>query len=372
MGLPTGFDPAAAYRMMVRMRLADAALAKAWADGMVPGEYHSGIGEEGINAGIILHLSGEDSLSCDHRNTAPFIGRGADPLSLMLEVLGTDLGMNRGHAGHMHLLEPEIHAAADGMVGAAGPLAVGCAVAHEALHPGRVAIAFHGEGAMNQGMLLESYNLAVTWNLPVVFVCKDNRWSITTYSKEVTGGTAAQRAKAFGLGVETARGDRVEDVYAAAGKLISRARAGKGPGFLHVTCHRPAGHFEGDPIVRIMTRPKEQALALAPGLKDGALADTGGSRTDRASGLTDLTVRIVRAFCGWTRHSRMDPVRRGLRLVDRDARARIEGSEHAEINAAFVAARNAIDPRPTFRPRTRTSPIGGSRRSTTPGSGGAR
>jgi len=113
-------------------------------------------------------------------------------------------------------------------------------------------------------------------------------------------------------------------------------------------------------------------LVLAPGLKDGALAGTGGSRTDRLSGLTHLTVRIVRAITGWAVHSRMDPVRRGGRLVDRDTRARIEGSEGAEINATLAAARGAVAPRPNFGIRARTSPVGGSRGSATPGQGGSR
>lgn len=345
---PTGFDPAAAYRMMVRMRLVDEALTAAWADGLVPGEYHSGIGEEGINAGIILHLSGHDAMALDHRNTAPFIGRGADPTALMLEVLGSEEGMNLGQAGHMHLLEPDLHAAADGMVGAAGPLAVGSAIAHTRLHPGRVSIAFHGEAAMNQGMLMESYNMAVAWNLPVVFVCKDNKWSITTYSKDVTGGNPVERARSFGLAIETADGEHVDDVYAAAGRLIERARAGKGPGFLHVTCHRPAGHFEGDPIVRLLRNPRGQAAEWGPGLQAGATAATGGRRLERANAVAHLVTRGARAARDWTLGSRKQPVRRGRTLLASAPADRIDAEERAEIGAAAVAVRAAVGSRPTF------------------------
>src|SRR5674476_1269224 len=123
MGLPLGFDAASAYRAMVRMRLVEEALAQAWADGLVPGEYHSGIGEEGINAGVLSHLSGRDSMALDHRNTSPLVGRGTDIKLLMLEVMGSEDGLNRGWAGHMHLMDPGIPAAADGIVGASGPLA---------------------------------------------------------------------------------------------------------------------------------------------------------------------------------------------------------------------------------------------------------
>ena len=181
MRLPEGFDPANVYRMMVRMRLVEESLSQAWTDGLVPGEYHSAIGEEGVVAGVVAHLSGRDSMALDHRNTAPLVARGADVRRLMLEVMGSEEGMNGGCAGHMHLMSRELAAAADGMVGASGPLAVGNAIANQRLHPGRVAIAFHGEAAVNQGMLMESDNLAVAWNLPVVFVVKDNKWSITSF-----------------------------------------------------------------------------------------------------------------------------------------------------------------------------------------------
>jgi TPP-dependent pyruvate/acetoin dehydrogenase alpha subunit len=87
---PVGFDPVEAYRLMVRMRLVDEALAQAWADGLVPGEYHSGIGEEAINAGILLHLSGRDTMALDHRNTPPLIGRGADPKPGRVVVVDED------------------------------------------------------------------------------------------------------------------------------------------------------------------------------------------------------------------------------------------------------------------------------------------
>ncbi len=348
MALPKGLDPASAYRTMVRMRLVEEALTQAWADGLVPGEYHSGIGEEGINAGILAHLSGRDSMALDHRNTSPLVGRGTDITKIMLEVLGSEEGLNLGKAGHMHLMDPELPAASDGIVGASGPLAVGAAVANQRLNPGRVAVAFHGEAAMNQGMLMESYNLAVAWGLPVIFVCKDNKWSITPYSAEVTGGDLTDRATAFGLRVRRASGDRVEDVYAAAGDLIRRARSGAGPGFLHVSCHRPAGHFEGDPIVRLLKNPRGQAAEWGPSIADSVRAQGGGSRSERAAALTDLTKRGARAARDYTVRSRMDPIRRGRRLLDPASADRIEAMEATEVETAITVARGAVDQRATF------------------------
>ncbi|HQR79613.1 MAG TPA: thiamine pyrophosphate-dependent dehydrogenase E1 component subunit alpha [Actinomycetota bacterium] len=348
---PAGFDPTRAYRMMTRMRLVDEALTQAWADGLVPGEYHSGIGEEGINAGVILHLDDRDAMALDHRNTAGFIARGADPQALMLEVLGTDQGMNAGMAGHMHLLDPDLRTAADGIVGASGPLAVGNAIASTMLAPGSVAVAMHGEAAMNQGMLMEAYNLAVAWKLPVLFVCKDNKWSITTYTPEVTGGTPVERARAFGLAVETVRGNRVEDVHAAAGVLLQRAREGKGPGFLHATCHRPGGHFEGDGLVRLLKTPGTMAAAWGPGLVGGVTADEGGSAGNRAAGMAEISKRGAQAARDWTLGARLDPLRAARPLLDAGVVDQIEAEERPVIEAAIAHARAAVAGRGTFGTR---------------------
>ncbi|MFM9376916.1 thiamine pyrophosphate-dependent dehydrogenase E1 component subunit alpha [Gordonia sp. VNK21] len=341
------FDATGTYRMMARMRLVEDAIVRAWDEGLVPGEYHSGIGEEGINAGVLTHLGADDSVSLDHRNTAGFIGRGTDPADLMLEVFGSDQGMNAGMAGHMHLLDPDVRAACDGMVGASGPLAVGNAVAHLRQRPGAVAVAFHGEAAMNQGMLMESYNMAVAWNLPVLFVCKDNKWSITTYSADVTGGDVVERAASFGLATARVKGHRVQDVHRAAGRLIDRARRGGGPGFLYATCFRPGGHFEGDPIVRLIDDPAGQAAALGPGIRSGATA-AGGSRGDRLGALKDLTTVAVRAKRDWSLQRRKDPVRRARTLLPPEVADRIDAEQATVVREADRRARAAVAGRPTF------------------------
>lgn len=342
------FDPVLAYRLITRIRLVEEALVDAWADGLVPGEYHSGIGEEGINAGVVMHLTTRDAMALDHRGTGPLIARGADPLGLMLEVMGSEEGMNRGRAGHMHLMEPELHAAADGIVGSSGPLAVGHAFALHRLHPGRIAVAFHGEAAMNQGMLLEAYNLAVAWKLPVLFVCKDNQWSITTSSASVTGGYLLDRARSFGLAVEEARGERVAEVYATAGKLIKRARRGKGPGFLYVTCHRPGGHFEGDPLVRIVDSPVAQSTDLLRELRSGVSGRPGGTRSERIRGFGEIVARSAKAMRGLQPRSRKDPRRRAKKAVPERTAHEIDRVEGETIAAAITQARAVIGPRRVF------------------------
>ncbi|WP_231395631.1 thiamine pyrophosphate-dependent enzyme [Mycobacterium marinum] len=436
-------DAARVYRMMVRMRLAEEALVEAWQEGLVPGEYHSAIGEEGIVAGILTQLFEFDTLALDHRNTAPLVGRGIDLQALMLEVLGSDQGiasgmaghmhifdpdlragadgivgaagplavghaiahtqlhpgsvaiafhgeaaMNQGMlmeaynmavawnlpvvfvckdnkwgiklyegiasgmAGHMHIFDPDLRAGADGIVGAAGPLAVGHAIAHTQLHPGSVAIAFHGEAAMNQGMLMEAYNMAVAWNLPVVFVCKDNKWGITTYSKDQTGADPISRARGFGLEVASAAGHKVADVHAAAGRLIERARSGNGPGFLYVTCHRPGGHFEGDPLVGLLRAPRKQLSVWVPELRSGLTATESGSRTDKLRAMAGIGKRAARFAYDVGRTAGKDPVRRGRSLISADAATAIEAQERAEVLAAMTEARARVGKRAGFGIKT--------------------
>jgi acetoin:2,6-dichlorophenolindophenol oxidoreductase subunit alpha len=252
-----------------------------WDRGAISGEMHLGIGEEAICAGIIAHLGEGDSLALDHRGTAPMLMRNVDPLRVMLEIVGHADGLCRGRGGHMHLFSREALIGSSGIVGASGPLALGFALASTNLRPGKIAVGFFGEGAVNQGMLMESFNLAVAWNLPVLFVCKDNGWAITTRSETVTGGDLEGRARAFGLNTIDADGSDVMDVYSKSQMLISWIRGGKGPGFVHASCVHPKGHFLGDSLVKIKEKPVAGLLGSSRDLAGGVISSGGGSIGDR-------------------------------------------------------------------------------------------
>lgn len=173
-------DSRSLYAMMKKSRLFEEAIAQLWKAGLISGEMHLGTGEEAVLAGVIPHLRQGDAMAVDHRGTAAFLMRGIDPVLLLREMLGRPDGLCGGMGGHMHLFSKEHLSASSGIVGATGPAAVGFAMAVQTLHPGAISVAFFGEGAMNQGMLMESINLAAVWNLPVLFVCKDDGWAITT------------------------------------------------------------------------------------------------------------------------------------------------------------------------------------------------
>lgn len=340
----TNLGTSLALRTVAEVRSFELAQVALWHLGLVPGELHTSIGEEGIAAGVTMHLRDGDAMALDHRGTGPLIARGADPVDLLLDILGSEQGPSRGWAGHMHLAVPDLIAAGDGIVGSSGPIACGFAVAARR-RPGAVAVAFFGEGAANQGMLLESLNLAVAWQLPLLFVCKDSGWSITTRTADVTGGRLLDRARAFGLKAERVDGWRTDQVHAVAGKLLGRARRGKGPGFLLARCHRPRGHFEGDPLVDLATHPFSEAPAVLRPVGRGATAATGGTTGGRVRGLTELTSRVVR-YLADEAFGRRDPLTVVRDLVEPDVAARVESQAVAEMQGAVrdALARTGIDP----------------------------
>lgn len=238
------------YRMMLRSRLFENAVMKLWEEGLITGEMHLGTGEEAIVAGIASQLEEGDAIAVTHRGTPQFIMRGIDPVLLLLEFFGHAEGLCKGQGGHMHLFSKEHLIAASGIVGASGPAATGFALALSYKKRNNIAVAFFGEGAINQGMMMESMNLASVWNLPVLFVCCDNDWAVTTITNKSIGGTPIDRAKGFGIEGYSINGTDVEAVWKVANETVSKLRNGSGPQFIHATCTHMEGHFLGDLLLR--------------------------------------------------------------------------------------------------------------------------
>lgn len=251
------------YALMLRSRLFEEVIAKLWHDGLISGEMHLGTGEEAIIADVVAHLREGDAMALDHRSTAALLMRGVDPVLIAREMLGYPDGLCGGMGGHMHLFSKEYLAASSGIVGAEGPAAAGFALAAQYLRPGAVAVAFFGEAAMNQGMLMESMNLSSVWNLPVLFVCKDDGWAITTQSKMVTGGDLNERARGLGIPAVEVDGYDVSGVWEASHSAIERARSGKGPTFLHARCVHFEGHLLGFQLLRIVRDPLREIPEIA-------------------------------------------------------------------------------------------------------------
>jgi TPP-dependent pyruvate/acetoin dehydrogenase alpha subunit len=256
------------------------------------------------------------------------------------ELLGSENGLCKGRGGHMHLFSKEHLAATSGIVGASLPTAAGSALANRRLRPGAIAVAFTGTGAMNQGMALETLNLAVAWDLPLVIVCIDNGWAITTTSKAVTGGDLVERAAGFGMRAESVNGRDVRAVHKIAGKLIDRARRGKGPSFLLANCPRLDGHILGDALIRMAKKPIAEGKDTFSRVITSVMSRGGGGLTDRAGGVTRMMSVMAKARRGPTRERRGDPViaaRKAMKKREAE-RDRIDAEVSAEIEQAVAAA----------------------------------
>jgi pyruvate dehydrogenase E1 component alpha subunit len=276
---------------MLHSRLFEEVVSQLWEEGLISAEMHLGMGEEAIVAGIVAQLQEGDAMALDHRGTPPLLMRGVEPVALLREFLGHPDGLCAGRGGHMHLFSAEHLAASSGIVGASGPAAVGFALAAQHLRQGTLTVAFFGEGAMNQGMLLESLNLAAVWKLPVLFVCKDDDWAITTPSSSVIGGDLTERAKGFGMPGVNVDGRDVDAVWHAVREPIERARRGEGPTFVHAQCVHIEGHFLGDLLMRVGQHPVKELLPMAGPLLKAFTSLKGTSIGERIRTLTDVSTR---------------------------------------------------------------------------------
>lgn len=327
------------YSAMLYSRLFEIEVSRLWERGLISGEMHLGTGEEAIVAGIVTQLREGDALALDHRPTSALLMRGVNPIALLREFLGREDGLCRGRGGHMHLFAPERLAASTGIVGATGPMAAGFALAAQHLRPGCVAIAFFGEGAMNEGSALEALNLAVAWSLPAVFVCKDNAWSITTHLPSVTGGSLADRARAFGLHTLETDGTDVLAVHQAADACLRRAREAAGPSFLLARCVHLDGHFLGDTMLLAARSPLRVLAPMAAPLLRSLLRVRGASPQARMGALFDILSRPRRAAASLQPGS--DPLARARAMLQvdpprlHDLESRIASEVQAQVAVAL-------------------------------------
>lgn len=321
---------------MVRARAFELMMLDLWEDGAISGELHLGTGEEAVAAGLAPHLRDGDALALDHRPTPLLLLRGVDPVLMVRELLGRTDGLCGGAGGHMHLFSRAHLAASSGIVGSAVPLGCGFALAASRLRPGALALATLGEGAMNQGMVLEALNLAATWTLPLLIVCKDNDWAITTESHAVTAGDLVARAQSLGVPARAVDGGDPEAVYQDAEPLVAAARQGSGPGFLLARCPRLDGHMAGFLMDRLADRPVREGASLLGRIASASLSRGGGIR-EKAASMSLLGRSLARAR-GDQRGKRDDPLRRARKRLDVDVADRIEQEAAAEMREVLERA----------------------------------
>ena len=236
------------YRMMYLIRHFEETTVAYFKQGHVIGNMHMYVGEEAVATGFCKLLNKEDYIASTHRCDGHLIAKGADINAMMAELMGKQNGNCGGRAGKMHQTAPEVGLlSANGIVGASESLGTGHALYCSMFAPERVSVAFFGDGGGNQGAFHESMNIAALWKLPVIFVCENNHYAISTSVETSTAmGTFYQRAAGYGVPGVRVNGNDVLEVYAAAKEAIDRARRGEGPTFIECDTYRLRGHHEGD------------------------------------------------------------------------------------------------------------------------------
>ena len=235
------------YRQMIRIRLFEEQVNDLYTRALMPGLAHLYIGEEAVAVGICEALRPLDYITSTHRGHGHCLAKGASPDRMFAELLGKEAGYCRGKGGSMHIADPATgNLGANAIVAGSVGIATGAAFSSRTLGTGAVAVCFFGEGALGQGLVYEEFNLAQLWKLPVIYVCENNLYNEYTHFSETTAGDILTRGVAFGLHAESVDGQDVLAVYAAALRLVERARSGEGPAFLLCNTYRYHGHHVGD------------------------------------------------------------------------------------------------------------------------------
>ncbi len=237
-------------RLMLTIRSFDERALALYRAGEMRGTTHPYIGMEAVGVGVMLALRSDDYVTSTHRGHGHTIAKGGDPKKMMAELLGRATGYSGGKGGSMHIADMDKHMlGANGIVGGGMGLATGAALTARLQQTGSVAVCFFGDGALEQGILHETTNLAAIWKLPVVYVCENNQYAMSARSDwSVAGGDPARRAAGYGIPGVSVDGMDLFAVNAAASDLVERARRGDGPSYLVCNTYRYHGHHAGDPL----------------------------------------------------------------------------------------------------------------------------
>jgi len=246
------------YEQMLTIREFEEKVNELYTKALMPGLAHLYIGQEAVAVGVCEALNRDDYITSTHRGHGHCLAKGASVDRMFAELLGKEAGYCRGKGGSMHIADQETgNLGANAIVGGSAGIATGAAFSAKHRGTGQVAVCFFGEGALGQGLIYEVMNLAQLWKLPVIYVCENNLYNEYTHYSETTAGDLKARATAFGIDAEEVNGQDVREVYAAAQRLVERARRGDGPAFLLCQTYRYHGHHVGD-VNRAYYRSKDE------------------------------------------------------------------------------------------------------------------
>lgn len=237
------------YRDMLNIRRFEEKAGQLYGMGLIGGFCHLYIGQEAVVVGMTHAGTTDDSVITSYRDHGHMLACGMDPKGVMAELTGRRGGYSKGKGGSMHMFSREKKFfGGHGIVGAQIPLGTGLAFAHKYKEDNGVCHAYMGDGAVNQGQIYESFNMAALWDLPVVYVIENNKYGMGTSIERASSNIElSERGNAHGIPGQSVNGMDVLDVVEKGGAALDHARAGKGPMILEMKTYRYRGHSMSDP-----------------------------------------------------------------------------------------------------------------------------
>lgn len=288
---------AAYYETMLRIRRFEERVVELVNADEISGVTHEYVGQEAVAVGVCAALVTDDVITSTHRGHGHVLAKGGEESRMLAELLGRVDGYNAGRGGSMHIADYASGMyGANGIVGAGVPIACGAAFAMRRSGRDNVAVAFFGDGGINQGVVLESLNLAAIWSLPVIFVCENNQYAQTTPVGDANAAPIARRAEGAGVPACQVDGMDVHAVWRATAEAVSRARAGEGPSFLECQTYRFVGHQTAERLMRLQYRADAEIEQWR--LRDPLVVLGDRMREDGWSeeGLAEIDARVVRGL----------------------------------------------------------------------------
>ncbi len=247
------------YEQMYRIRCFEEVSDNLYTRGLIPGITHLYIGEEAVAVGVCSVLRDDDWITSTHRGHGHCLAKGADVGRMFAELMGRATGYCGGKGGSMHIADQDTgNLGANGIVGGSTAIVAGAGLSAKLRGTDEVAVAFFGDGALGQGQLYESMNMAALWKLPVLYVCENNHYGEYTPNDQTIAGEILDRARAFGIPSREVDGQDIREVSRVAGEAVAAARRGDGPSFLQCTTYRYRGHHVGDVDRPYRTQAEEE------------------------------------------------------------------------------------------------------------------
>ncbi len=237
------------YRKIYLIRNFEQRVNQLFLKGLMPGTIHLSHGQEAVAVGTCMALKKDDVVTLTHRGHGQALAKGMSPRSLMAELFGKSTGCCGGKGGSLHVGDMGVGAfPAIAIIGASSPIAAGMAFAFKQHGSDQVVCNFHGDGTVNKGDWHEAMNLAAIWSLPMIFMCENNFFGVSTHISDVLlNESLAERAAAYRVPGKTIFGNDPIEVFKEVSRSVVRARNGEGPTFIEAFTYRQGGHKRDDP-----------------------------------------------------------------------------------------------------------------------------